>query len=74
MAERNDVKTLEVGKGRGMVDNNGSLYLTLSEEMLAYVGTTTERILNGQDKLVLKFDFAEKRKIAFLGLGKKVKA
>lgn len=70
MAEKNDIRTLELGNG--LTITNGVLRLTFTDEVLAYLGTTTERVASGKDKLVEKFDFSKKYEQNFIGVGKKV--
>lgn len=70
MAEQNDIRT--IGIGQGLVVNNKVIYLTMNDEILKYLGTTTERLISGTDKLVEKFDYSKTHKIEFLGVGKKI--
>ena len=68
MADTGDVRTLGFG-GKGLSVDNDVVKFTLTKERLEYLGTTLERLINGIDVLVEKYDSAKHGK--FLGIGKK---
>lgn len=72
MAEKGDKKTLGLS-GEGIRTNNSTLLLTLDREILSYLGTTYEDVLAEKDKLVLQFDYSDKHKWNFIGVGIKKK-
>ena len=69
MAEQNDIRTLDFGAG--LTVHNGVVRFTFTDEILAYLDISSEKLISGKEKLVAKFDYSKKHKQTFLGVGKK---
>ena len=64
--ERNDIQTITLTrKGK-----SGVYVKAIEVEWLRYLGFTDDEIESDQIKLVIKADFAERRKVPFIGIGK----
>ncbi len=64
--ERNDIQTITLTrKGK-----SGVYIKAIEVEWLRYLGFTDDEIDSDQIKLVIKADFAERRKVPFIGIGK----
>lgn len=64
--DRNDIQTVTITR-KG--ENN--VYVKAIEvEWLRYLGFTEKEIDSGEIKLVVKADFAEHKKVPFIGIGK----
>lgn len=63
--ERNDVSTITVSK------KGEQVYMKAIEvEWLRYLGFSEKEIDSGSIKLIVKADYAENRKVPFIGIGK----
>jgi hypothetical protein len=71
MAEKNDIRTLDFKAG--LTNHNGVLRFTFTDEILAFLGVSTEEIISGKEKLTVKFDYSTKYGQTFIGIGKKVR-
>ena len=70
VAESGDKITLDF-EGNGLRLLTEVVYVTLDTQILEYLGTTKDRLKEGKDKIILQYDFSEKHKWAFLGIGVK---
>lgn len=70
MVEKGDRITLGF-EGSGLRLNNETVQLTLDRKTLEYLGTTFEKITQDKDRLILQFDYSDKHKWNFIGIGVK---
>lgn len=70
MAEKGDKTTLDF-EGDGLTIQNDVVKITASKAILDYLGTSRERLQAGKDKLIMQFDYSEKHRWNFIGIGVK---
>ncbi|MFA5158059.1 MAG: hypothetical protein WC451_02640 [Patescibacteria group bacterium] len=70
MVAAGDIITLGF-EGKGLVLDNTCIRVRLGAELLDYLNTTSEKLISGEDVLVLKCD--EGKHGSYIGIGKKSK-
>lgn len=63
--ERNDIQTVTLKRAP-----NGVYNKAIESDWLKYLGFTEKELDSGEIKIVIKADFAEHKKVPFVGIGK----